>query len=118
MSRPWSMKLARERVCKPAPKRGDMMADTGQRIALVTGAGSGIGEEVANRFERDGWKVYRADIAISEAALSKRCDVSSESDWASLAQIIEGDCGRLDVLVNNAGVVREALLPDTTLDVW
>jgi NAD(P)-dependent dehydrogenase (short-subunit alcohol dehydrogenase family) len=94
------------------------MSYTTQRIALVTGAGSGIGKEVANRFESDGWKVYRSDISIVEGPLSKRCDVSSESDWASLAEVIEKECGRLDVLVNDAGVVSEALLSDTTLEIW
>jgi NAD(P)-dependent dehydrogenase (short-subunit alcohol dehydrogenase family) len=45
-------------------------------------------------------------------------DVRSQEEWATLARRIDNDVGRLDVLVNNAGILREAPLGDTTLEMW
>src|SRR6266702_1663067 len=94
------------------------MPDTAPRTALVTGAAGGIGRAIADRFEQNGWSVFRFDSTLPDAARAVKGDVRSQTDWAALAERINGEVGRLDVLVNNAGILREATLAETTLDMW
>jgi NAD(P)-dependent dehydrogenase (short-subunit alcohol dehydrogenase family) len=87
------------------------------KIALITGAASGMGAATARMFAREGASVVVADIledegkkvaaAITEAggtAVFHKLDISDESDWQAVvtAQPLPG--GRIDILVNNAGV--------------
>src|ERR1700722_9478520 len=87
------------------------------KIALVTGAGSGIGAAIAETFARAGAHIYVTDfnedtaeqtaqkiIKSGGAAEFLRLDVTKESDCANVAKKVLGERGRLDVLVNNAGV--------------
>lgn len=87
------------------------------RIALVTGAGAGIGRETASVFAAEGAVVYLADIdgdaAESAAAAIKSsgakaiglaCDVSKGQDVTAVFRAIKADHGKLDVIVNNAGL--------------
>jgi len=78
------------------------------KIAIVTGAASGIGWATAELFAEEGAMVYATDIAPRETAERIRYvkhDTSSEEEWLALARIVEKERGRLDVLVNNAGIV-------------
>jgi meso-butanediol dehydrogenase / (S,S)-butanediol dehydrogenase / diacetyl reductase len=94
------------------------MLEITARTALVTGTASGIGRAIADRFERDGWAVFRFDLALPDGARAVRGDVRSHGDWTALAERIGKEIGRLDVLVNNAGILREAPLGETTWAMW
>lgn len=92
------------------------------RIALVTGGAGGIGAAICNRFFREGATVYAADIqnpkAQTEGAQFLHHDVTQESSAASVMSEIEKRHGRLDVLVNAAGIEIEETIENTTLDQW
>jgi NAD(P)-dependent dehydrogenase (short-subunit alcohol dehydrogenase family) len=82
------------------------------KIALITGGGSGIGKAIAVRFAAAGARVTvsgRTPESIEQVAaqingLAIRADVSRESDVAELFRKIQSQYGRLDILVNNAGM--------------
>jgi len=83
------------------------------KIAVVTGAGSGFGEGIARRFAEEGARVLIADIDarggarvaadIGAAAAFCRADVTRAADWTALVQTTRERFGRLDIVVNNAG---------------
>jgi 3alpha(or 20beta)-hydroxysteroid dehydrogenase len=102
------------------------------KVALVTGAARGQGAAAVRRFVAEGARVLAADIAddtgkaladeLNEAAGSNdapvryaHLDVSSEEDWAAAVSAATEAFGRLDVLVNNAGILHFSALADTTL---
>ena len=82
-----------------------------RKVAVITGAASGIGAETARRFTAAGATVVLADIAdASEAAaeLGGRfvpVDVTDEASVEALVAEAVRECGRIDVMVNNAGVL-------------
>lgn len=96
------------------------------KIAIVTGGASGIGEKMVDLFSGEGATVIAADIneeALERAnqkenVLGLKLDVSSDEDWAQLAKEIKARFGRIDVLVNNAGISSEKNFKDIDLDDW
>ena len=80
------------------------------KVAVVTGGASGIGEATARRFARAGARVVIGDIADASAlakevkGLAVHADVSREADVANLLETAVREFGRLDVVVNNAGI--------------
>ncbi|MFC0431880.1 glucose 1-dehydrogenase [Kutzneria buriramensis] len=89
------------------------------KIALITGAARGQGAAAARRFVAEGARVIIADVnddagkalAAEIGADYRHLDVGSEEAWAQ----VTGELDRLDVLVNNAGVLHFSPLPQTTL---
>jgi 3-oxoacyl-[acyl-carrier protein] reductase len=86
------------------------------KIALVTGAGSGFGRGIAARFAGEGAKLVVADIneeaakmvagEIGDSAIAVVADVSKNSDVEAMIQQTVAQWGRLDILVNNAGTTH------------
>lgn len=102
--------------------------DLAGAVAIVTGAGSGIGRATARALDARGVLVFAADIDLSAAEASLQdlsvrarafaLDVRSPQDWAGLANTIREDHGRLDILVNNAGVMINAPFLETSLETF
>jgi NAD(P)-dependent dehydrogenase (short-subunit alcohol dehydrogenase family) len=96
------------------------------KIAVITGGASGIGEATARLFVDQGARVVIADIqddrghdvasSLGDAAVFRRCDVSSEQDVADLVDTAVTQFGRLDVMFNNAGIIG-AVGPIDQLDI-
>jgi NAD(P)-dependent dehydrogenase (short-subunit alcohol dehydrogenase family) len=90
------------------------------RVAVVTGAGDGIGQATAQRLARDFEHVVIADVrpaaAFARAAelgprhLGVACDVTNESDVVGLFDAVLQRFGRLDALVNNAGIGEQSVM--------
>jgi NAD(P)-dependent dehydrogenase (short-subunit alcohol dehydrogenase family) len=78
------------------------------KVAIVTGASSGIGRAIADVFAEQGAFVYATDIEPRDSSSRIKYvsqDTSSEDGWVSLLRQVEKEQGKLDVLVNNAGIV-------------
>ena len=76
-----------------------------QKIALVTGAYQGIGFGIASMLEKEGYTVIYSDVyAEMDVKNYCKCDISKADDRAALAEYVDKKFGRLDLLVNNAGV--------------
>jgi meso-butanediol dehydrogenase / (S,S)-butanediol dehydrogenase / diacetyl reductase len=101
------------------------------KIALITGAASGIGRAAAERFVAEGATVILADRAADRLAKtlgalraegtehrSIQFDVTDQAGWIRAAAEIDAAFGRLDVLVNNAGYGHFRSIEDTTLEEW
>ena len=96
-----------------------------QRVVLVTGGARGIGAAIAARLAAEGAQVVIADIDESEAvtmantlanATARHVDIADPSSVASLAASIDGEFGRLDILVNNAAILDATPLADLTME--
>jgi NAD(P)-dependent dehydrogenase (short-subunit alcohol dehydrogenase family) len=101
------------------------------KVALVTGAGSGIGRATVILLAREGATVVVADLnepaaqAVAAEIISAggkaepvRLDVTDEAMWQEATERVRAAHGRLDILVNNAGVPFGKAVADTSLDEW
>lgn len=98
------------------------------QVAIVTGASRGIGAAIARRLASDGFAVVvnyaasskEADALVSElkeqgaAAIAVKADVSSADDVRRMFEATEQQLGKVDVLVNNAGILKTVPLADTS----
>ncbi len=102
-----------------------------QRIACVTGAGRGIGREIALTLGRDGIRIVVAsnepdnNESVAEEirtaggqALTQFLDLSQPAQIQQAFKTILAQCGRIDVLVNNAGITRDGLAARMKPDAW
>lgn len=83
------------------------------KVIVITGAGSGVGEAMARRFAREGAQVFALDVsgkeeevarAIGDAVTPIRCDVADPEQVKAAFDTVRSRAGKLDVLCNNAGV--------------
>jgi NAD(P)-dependent dehydrogenase (short-subunit alcohol dehydrogenase family) len=108
-----------------------MMRDLRGKTAVITGAGSGIGRATALALARAGVHVVAADIDVSRAratqaavialgsqAAAVACDVGIESDLEALRRAALDQFGRIDILMNNVGIIYSGRFSDTTMDHW
>ena len=88
------------------------------KVAIVTGGAQGQGAEIARQFVAQGAKVYIADVAddlgkaladeLGESARFRHHDVSDEDSWTALVEEVTATFGPVNVLANNAGILRFA----------
>jgi len=88
------------------------------KVAIITGAASGMGAATARMFAREGAKVFIADVlehegkqvakSIGAAARFEKLDVTNEANWEAVVAATTRHFGKLDVLVNNAGISGSA----------
>ncbi|WCM22798.1 SDR family oxidoreductase [Paraburkholderia bryophila] len=98
------------------------------KIAVVTGAASGVGKQDALLFAREGARVVLTDVneeagravaaEIGDAARFVRHDITSEAGWNDVFGAAQTNFGTPDVLVNNAAVLLLGSIEDTTLEQW
>lgn len=87
------------------------------KVALVTGASSGMGAETARLLAEGGARVFAAQRGAS-AHEDIGADFADPSAPEQVIDRISQEAGRLDILVNNAGVMREGTVEETSLDDW
>lgn len=98
------------------------------KVAIVTGAASGMGFAIAQRFVNEGARVICTDVDADRGATSTSLlgdgacfvqhDVSSETDWKRVVDLAESSFGRLDILVNNAGIYLLGSVEDLEVSAW
>jgi 3-oxoacyl-[acyl-carrier protein] reductase len=101
------------------------------RVAMVTGAGRGIGKAISLTFVREGAKVALVDVdkGVLEAAKNeiekKReegiaipCDITKSAEVKAAVDQVQKTFGRIDILVNNAGIIRRGTIETVTEEDW
>jgi NAD(P)-dependent dehydrogenase (short-subunit alcohol dehydrogenase family) len=104
------------------------MTEKAERVAIVTGAGHGIGREIAIQLAADGITVVVADLnpewsqavasEIGENAFGYRVDVRDKESIAALVTAVIDRFGQIDILVNNAGIYPNSPFLETSEDEW
>ena len=101
------------------------------KVCLISGGAKGLGAAQARILVQEGGLVAIGDLLEKESselvneisigcpnAISMRLDVTSEKDWTEVIDSVIKKFGRLDVLVNNAGIYQRATVDETTADDW
>lgn len=88
------------------------------KVALVTGGRSGIGQAIARRLRDEGARVFTAQRGMDNDFDSIAVDFTVPADAGNAINSVIASAGQIDVLVNNAGVMQEALAEDMSLADW
>lgn len=88
------------------------------KTALVTGANGGIGQAIAKRLADEGAQVFSAQRNPGSGFQDVLVDLSDPSSPAKAVEAVVAETGRLDVLVNNAGMMQEAAIEDMSFEDW
>lgn len=102
-----------------------------QNRIMITGAGSGLGREIALRWAHEGWRLALSDVndaGVQETlrqareaggdGFTQRCDVRDYSQLTAFAQACEEKFGGIDIIVNNAGVASGGFFSELSLEDW
>jgi NAD(P)-dependent dehydrogenase (short-subunit alcohol dehydrogenase family) len=111
--------------------RGIDIKSLERKVAIISGAASGMGAATGRRFAKEGAKVVIADMLKEEGqqvtayimrasgtAEFMRLDLTSEDDWRTVVEATVQKYGKLDILVNNAGISGSAVSDMLDTDVW
>lgn len=98
---------------------------------MITGAGSGLGREIALRWAREGWRLALSDVndaglaetlrlvrEVGGDGFTMRCDVRDYSQLTAFAQACEEKLDGIDIIVNNAGVASGGFFAELSLEDW
>lgn len=106
--------------------KGDAVGRMDGKVALISGGAKGQGEAEARRFVAEGARVVLGDVldaegaavaaSIGEGAMFVHLDVTSEADWQGAVASAVDRFGALNVLINNAGIIRFGMMVDISLD--
>ncbi len=102
------------------------------KVALITGAGRGIGKAIAMRFAQEGCKIAFTDIALNDVVMETEKELkamgveakayaSNAANFEETHQVVDEivkDFGRIDILVNNAGITKDTALKRMTEEQW
>lgn len=101
------------------------------KVAIITGAAAGIGEATARLFAAEGAKLCLCDVTMDKLedlaqsikaeggqAIAVSCNVAAEEDVKKMVQTTRDAYGALHILINNAGITRDALTPRMTAEQW
>ena len=101
------------------------MGRLNDKIAIVTGGASGLGAGIAQRFVEEGARTVITDINPEGAAVAAELgaeflkqDVSTEDSWIDTIEKVVKQFGRLDIMVNNAGIFSSCPVDETPLEDW
>lgn len=94
-----------------------------EKVAVVTGAARGIGQAICEQLLEDGFHIVGLDISPLEWSQSAQLSSYQVNlcDAAAVSEVVDSiveQHGRIDALVNNAGITRDALLPDMLEQDW
>ncbi|MDQ0412835.1 3-oxoacyl-ACP reductase FabG [Mesobacillus stamsii] len=93
------------------------------KVAIVTGGARGIGRQIVETLSREGARrIYSLDMGIGEYDLPNvqqvQVNVTNRDQVAKFVENVKNEVGKVDVLVNNAGITRDALIQKMTEDMW
>ena len=104
------------------------MARLQDKVIIITGAAQGMGETHARLCMQEGAKVVLTDIntdkgdalakELGDSALFIKHDVTSEEDWTQVVTATQDKFGKIDVLVNNAGITTHKSILDTSVEAY
>lgn len=94
------------------------MNASSEKVALVTGASGGIGAACALALKDEGFRVFTAQRRLADGYETITCDLADPAAPQQVVQDVARRTGRLDVLINNAGLMQEATVEELSLAAW